>query len=213
MDQNPFDLEMVDLLLSTTRAVRRRLDLGRKVPREIFLDCIRLSQQAPTGSNEQSWRWFVLDDEEKRHAMSEIYAKGLPLLEEAAKAAKDPQTVRVYENARAFTRTIRDVPALVIPCVAGRLQQDAPTVISATYYASIYPAIWSFQLALRSRGLGSVLTTMHLAFEEESREVLGLPDEIEQVALLPVAYTTGLTFKSAKRPPPESVTHFNCWGE
>ena len=207
-----FDLETVDRLLSTTRAVRRRLDYDRPVSREVILDCIRLSQQAPTGTNAQHWRWLVLDDPEKKRAIGELYARGIPLLDEYSKSAKDEQTATVYRQARDFAARLGDVPVLVIPCLEGRLDDDAEQVHITTYYGSIYQAVWSFQLALRSRGLGSVFTTMHLAFEGESRKILGLPEHVVQTALLPVAYTLGLDFKPTNRPPPESITHFNAWG-
>lgn len=207
-----FDLATVDRLLSTTRAVRRRLDLERPVEREVILDCIRLSQQAPTGSNVQGWRWLVLDDPERRRAMGELYARTLPLIVAASQGDHDAQTDRVYRGAMDLATQLGEVPALVIPCIEGRPTAETPWVELTTWFGSIYQAVWSFQLALRSRGLGSCFTTAHLAFEEESREILGLPDGISQVALLPVAYTKGLDFKPAKRPPPETITHFNTWG-
>jgi nitroreductase len=213
MSDSAFDLETVDRLLTTTRAVRRRLDYERPVGRDVILECIRLSQQAPTGTNAQHWRWLVLDDPAKKRAIGEIYARGIPLLNEYAKSAKDAQTALVYEQARDFASRLGDVPALVIPCLEGRLEDDAQQVHITTYYGSIYQAVWSSQLALRSRGLGSVFTTMHLAFEEESRELLGLPEHVVQTALLPVAYTLGMDFKPTDRPPPESITYFNEWAD
>lgn len=212
MSEAPFDLETVDRLLSTTRAVRRRLDLDRPVPRQLILDCIALSQQAPTGTNSQAWRWLVVDDPEKRKRMGELYARGIPLLDEYSKSAGDPQTKTVYSDARDFAARLGDVPVHVIPCLQGGLPDDAEHVHITTYYGSIYPAVWSFQLALRSRGLGSVFTTMHLAFLEESQEILGLPDDVVQAALLPVAYTLGSDFHATQRPPPETITHWNEWG-
>ena len=215
MPPTDFDLATVDRLLSTTRAVRRRLDLDRPVEREVILDCIRLSQQAPTASNSQSWRWIVLDDPEKRKQMGELYARGIPLIEAASKNARDAQTERVYRDAIEFAERLTQVPIQVIPCLQGHVipaDASAAHAASVSYYGSIFPAIWSFQLALRSRGLGSVLTTLHLAFEAESREILGLPDDVAQIALLPVAYTKGLDFKPTQRPPPDSITHFNGWG-
>lgn len=211
MSEAPFDLDTVDRLLSTTRAVRRRLDLDRAVPRDVILDCIRLSQQAPTGTNSQAWRWLVVDDPEKRRRMGELYSRGIPLLDESAKNAGDPQTKTVYAHARDFAARLGDVPVHVYPCLEGRLPEGAEQVHVTTYYGSIYPAVWSFQLALRSRGLGSVFTTMHLAFEEESREILGLPDDIVQAALLPVAYTLGTDFSPTRRPTPDSITRWNEW--
>jgi len=204
---------VVDRLLSTTRAVRRRLDYERPVAREVLLDCIRLSQQSPTGTNAQHWRWLVIDEPERRKALGEIYARGIPMLDASAKSAQDEQTRLVYTHARDFAERLGDVPALVVPCLLGPLDDDAEWVHTTTYLGSIYPAVWSFQLALRSRGLGSVFTTMHLAFEAESREVLGLPDEVVQTALLPVAYTVGVDFAPTRRPPPESITYFNEWGD
>lgn len=214
MSETDFDLTTVDRLLSTTRAVRRRLDLERRVSRELILDCIRLSQQAPTATNMQTWRWIVLDDPGKRKEMGELYGRGIPLIKEAARKAQDDQTRLVYEHAQEFAERLSEVPVHVIPCVEGGLDatsEEAGYAATVSFYGSIFPAIWSFQLALRSRGLGSVLTTLHLTYQEESRAILGLPDDVAQIALIPVAYTRGLNFKPTQRPPAESITHFNGW--
>ena len=210
----PFDLQETDRLLSTTRAVRRRLDLERPVEREVILDCIRLSQQAPTASNTQKWRWMVVMDPDKRKALGEIYGRGKQFIEQAKAEidADDTQTHRVYDSAGWLLDHIGEAPALVIPCVEGRVPDGAPSGMAAAVYGSIYPAMWSFQLALRSRGLGSALTTIHLFFEQEVAALLEMPEDILQVALLPVAYTKGTDFKVAKRPPPQDITHFDTWG-
>jgi nitroreductase len=208
----PFDLAVTDALLSTTRAVRKRLDLEKPVPREVLLECIDLSQQAPTGSNAQTWRWLAIYDAEKRKAIARIYAEGgKGYLETARSQAQDPQTRRVYESAFWLVEHLAEVPVHVIPCVLGRLPEGAPNIACASTYGSIFPAVWSFQLALRSRGLGSVLTTLHLFQESEVAKLLGIPENVTQVGLLPVAYTRGTDFKVAKRPPPESITHFDAW--
>ena len=209
----PFDLEQTDRLLSTTRAVRRRLDLERPVEREVILDCIRLSQQAPTASNTQKWRWMVVMDADKRAALGEIYGRGKQFIEQAKAQvdADDAQTHRVYDSAGWLLDHIGEAPALVIPCVEGRVPDGAPSGMAAAVYGSIYPAMWSFQLALRSRGLGSTLTTIHLFFEKEVADLLGMPEDVMQVALLPVAYTKGTDFKIAKRPAPEEITSFDTW--
>jgi len=209
----PFDLEQTDRLLSTTRAVRRRLDLDRPVEREVILDCIRLSQQAPTASNTQKWRWMVVMDAEKRKALGEIYGRGKQFIEQAKTQidANDAQTHRVYDSAEWLLDHMGQAPALVIPCVEGRVPEGAPHGMAASVYGSIYPAMWSFQLALRSRGLGSTLTTIHLFSEKEVADLLGIPEDVMQVALLPVAYTKGTDFKIAKRPPPEEITSFDTW--
>jgi nitroreductase len=209
----PFDLSQTDALLATTRAVRRRLDLDRPVERAVLLDCLRLSQQAPTASNTQRWRWVVVTDESKRAALAEIYRRGEPLLAQAREAipSDETQTQRVYDSAEWLLENIHRVPALVLPCLEGGLPPDAHPGMQAATYGSIFPAIWSFQLALRSRGLGSVLTTIHLYHADAAAKLLGIPEDVMQVALLPVAYTVGTDFKRAQRPPVEDIVHFDGW--
>jgi nitroreductase len=210
----PFDLSVTDALLSTTRAVRKRLDLEREVPREVILECIDLSQQAPTGSNSQTWRWLVVTDAAKRKAIADVYREGGTTYLEAARqnlSESDAQTQRVYDSAFWLMDHLHEVPVHVIPCVVGRVPSGAPNIMGASVYGSIFPAVWSFQLALRSRGLGSTLTTLHLFKEEEVAKLLGVPEGVAQVALLPVAYTKGTDFKPAKRPAPETITCFDTW--
>lgn len=211
-DAVPFDVAEVDRLLTTTRAVRRRLDLDRPVEREVILDCLRIAVQAPTASNGQTWRWVVVTDAEKRAELARLYAEaGASYLRHAADQEQDPQTRRVYESAVALTEILERVPVHVIPCMQGRVD-GAVNGVAASAYGSIMPAAWSFQLALRARGLGSVWTTLHLFKEREVAEVLGIPDDVTQVALLPVAYTVGTDFKPAARPPVEDITSWDEWG-
>ncbi len=209
----PMDVSVTDHLLATTRAVRKRLDLERPVEREVILECLRLAVQAPTGSNTQGWRWIVVTDPDKRKALKELYGgTGGSYLRTAAQQAKDPQTQRVYESAVYLLDILDRVPVHVIPCIEGRVDSSA-TLANASFYGSILPAVWSFMLALRSRGLGSVWTTLHLAREQEAAELLGIPDGFTQVALIPVAYTTGGDFKPAARPPVEGITYWDTWGD
>jgi nitroreductase len=209
-----FDLSQTDLLLSTTRAVRKRLDLERPVPQEVILECLRLAVQAPTGSNTQGWRWMVVTDPAKKAELARLYSEGgRDYLESSAAAAMDEQTKRVYESALYLTDKMAEVPVMVVPCINVRAD-GGPNVMGASIYGSILPAVWSFMLALRSRGLGSAWTTLHLFKEQEAAEVLGIPyDEISQVALIPVAYTVGTDFKPAARPPVEGITYWDTWGE
>jgi nitroreductase len=207
------DIATVDELLSTTRSVRKRLDLTRPVSRDVILECIRLAMQAPTASNAQDWRWLVITDAHKRAAIAEIYRGiGADYLAYAAKDASDPQTRRVYVNALSLTETLGQVPVHVIPCLANPIDNSS-LLTAASAWASIIPAGWSFLLALRSRGLGSVWTTMHLAKEQEVAELLGIPATVTQAALFPVAYTIGTDFRPAVRPPAESITYWDTWGE
>ena len=205
------DIESVDHVLSTTRAVRRRLDVTRPVEREVVLECLRLAVQAPTASNDQNWRWMVVTDADKRAAIADIYRSvGQEYLKTLAATESDPQARRVYQSAHAFTGILAQVPVFVIPCIERRID-SADLLTAASAWASIIPAAWSFLLALRSRGLGSVWTTLHLAREREVAELLGIPDTVTQVALFPVAYTIGTDFKPAVRPPIETITSWNTW--
>jgi nitroreductase len=208
-----FDLATVDRLLTTTRAVRRRLDLERPVEPDVVEECIALSQQAPTGSNRQTWRWIVVRDADRRRQVAEIYARGLPAIrgDLASRGTLDPPTERVYSGALWLAEHLAEVPVLVLPCVIGRPPERFTPVLAATAYGSILPAVWSFQLALRSRGLGSTFTTLHLLFETEMAALLGIPDDVLQVALLPVAYTKGGDFEPAARPPPGEIIHWDGW--
>lgn len=206
------DIASVDELLTTTRAVRKRLDLDRPVGRDVILECIRLAIQAPTASNAQDWRWLVVTDADKRAAIADTYrGVGAQYLAQAAETAPDPQTRRVYESALGLTEVLARVPVHVIPCLERRFDGSS-LLIAASAWASIIPAGWSFMLALRSRGLGSVWTTMHLAQEKRVAELLGIPDTVTQAALFPVAYTIGTEFHPAARPPAETVTFWDSWG-
>jgi len=207
------DIASVDELLTTTRAVRQRLDVTRPVRREVILDCVRLAMQAPTASNAQDWRWLVITDADKRAAIAEIYRSvGGEYLAHAAATEADPQTRRVYRSALALTETLAQVPVHVIPCLQRRFD-ESDRLVAASAWASIIPAAWSFLLALRSRGLGSVWTTMHLAKAQQVAELLEIPATVTQAALFPVAYTIGTDFRPASRPPPQTVTFWNTWGE
>ena len=208
-----FDLSQTDRLLSTTRSVRKRLDVDRPVPESVILDCLRLAVQAPTGSNEQGWRWLVVTDADKRRELARMYNEGgKGYLESAAGNEMNAQTKRVYESALFLTEILERVPVHVIPCIKGRAESTM-NILSASTYGSIIPAAWSFMLALRSRGLGSAWTTLHLFKEKEAAELLGVPyEEYTQIALLPVAYTVGTDFKPAARPPVENITYWDSWG-
>jgi nitroreductase len=203
------DTTATDHLLSTTRAVRKRLDLDRPVPRDVIVDCIRLAQQAPTGSNSQGWRWVVVTDTETRAALADIYREASADYF-AAERGGDGQTTRVRSSAVYLRDHLHRVPVHVIPCITGRVDGQ-PNAVAAGFYGSILPAAWSFQLALRARGLGSAWTTLHLLAEQRSAELLGIPEGVTQVALFPVAYTVGTEFKPASRQPVEQIVHFDRW--
>ena len=207
-----FDLTQTDALLSTTRAVRKRLDFDRDVPDDVLLECLQLAVQAPTGSNRQGWRWMVIRDAEKKKGLADIYraAGGDYLAAAAANADGGTQLGRVMDSANFLAENFEKSPVMVIPMIIGRLEDDS-TNSAAGLMGSIIPAMWSFQLALRSRGLGSCLTTIHLAKEAEAAELLGIPDHVTQVGLLPVAYTKGTDFKPGPRADLDQIIHVDGW--
>jgi nitroreductase len=210
-----FDLAVVDRLLTTTRAVRKRLDLERPVEREVVLECLRVGLQAPSGGNVQPWRWMVVDDPDKRAALADLYQRAyepyIALQKQAIADAGGNADNAIVRSSDYLAENLASVPVHVIPCLLGRVAPAAGVVETAGFYGSILPAVWSFMLALRSRGLGSAFTTLHLTYEREAGELLGIPDTVTQVALLPVAYTIGHDFKPASRKPAESVTYLNAW--
>jgi nitroreductase len=210
----PIDVANSDLLLSTTRSVRKRLDFERPVEREVLLECLQLAVQAPTASNRQTWRWMVVTDPDLRLKTADYYREAaLPYLNESLAAAEGEsgQDKRVFDSAMYLAQNLEKAPAFVIPCIEEDFEEkDQSGVIVAL--GSIVQAAWSFQLALRARGLGSTWTTLHLRHAAEVAELLGIPAGVTQVSLIPVAYTKGTDFKPAKRPPVSEITHWDRWG-
>lgn len=219
----------VERLLTTTRSVRKRLRLDAPVDLADVHDALRVAFQAPTGSNNRSWRFLVVTEAATRAALADVYRKGLSVY--AAALAEmgergmslpvqpdgerlrtlDEQTTRSMRSAAHLTKHLHEVPVHVIPCLLGRLPDDADTFRQAAYWGSIHPAVWSFQLALRARGYGSVYTTLHLANEREAAELLGLPDDVTQCGLVPVARVDG-DFHPAWREPVEEMAFLDRWG-
>jgi len=213
------DIATVDDLLTTTRSVRKRLDVRRPVEPEVLERCIEIAFQAPTGSNAQGWHFVVLTDAEKRARLAELYRRGMDVLTQRY-AGEFPfpvgdlratQFPRMAESGLHLATHLHEVPVHVVPCIEGRVQ-GVELAFQATLYGSIFPAVWSFMLALRARGIGSALTTDHLFCADEAAHLLGIPEHVTQVALLPVAYFTGTGFKPARRLPAGDRTHWNTWG-
>jgi len=212
------DLAAADQLLTTTRSVRKRLDFTRPVADELILECIQVALQAPTGSNLQGWSFIVVTDAAKKKALADIYARAFELytlMPPAEYETDDPRAGSrdpVADSAAYLTEHMHEAPALVIPCIELRVE-EAGLFAQASIYGSILPAAWSFMLAARARGLGSAWTTLHLMYEEEARDVLGIPANITQAGLFPVAYYTRDDYKPAPRLPAEQLTFWNGWGE
>ncbi|MBW2266961.1 MAG: nitroreductase family protein [Deltaproteobacteria bacterium] len=207
-----------DDLLTTTRAVRKRLDLDKPVERAVVEECLDLALQAPNGSNLQGWQWVIVDDRDQIAALARIYREAIEAYSKEYDtdalrmgASATPGFDRLTESATYLAENLQRVPVLVVPCINGRME-GAGIFHQASQWGSVLPAAWSFMLALRSRGLGSAWTTVHLNREKQAADVLGIPYErYTQAGLFPVAYTLGTEFKRAARQPSSSVTHWNRW--
>ena len=214
-----------DELLSTTRAVRKRLDFERDVPMSAIKECMDLAVQAPSGSNAQGWQFVFVTDQAKRQKIGEYYREAFShyrdmpfaihkLHSDSADASLANSQERSASSADYLADNMGKAPVLMIPCIAGRIDnaEGANASAQAGTMGSIIPAAWSFMLAARARGIGTAWTTLHLAHEQAVAELLGIPYEsFTQVALIPIAYTKGTDFKPAYRPPIESVMHINQW--
>jgi nitroreductase len=205
-----------DEVLTTTRSVRKRLDLERPVERQVILDCLDIALQAPTGSNRQGWSFMFVEDAAKKKAIADFYGHNFDeyTKQSAVWPEGDPRALQV-DAVRSSATYLRDnfhrVPVLMIPLYAGRLE-NLPVFTSAGAWGSILPAVWSFMLALRERGLGSAWTTLHLPNEREVADLLGIPfDQYTQAGLFPIAYTVGTDFKPAKRISTDQFVHWDTW--
>lgn len=197
-----------DELLSTTRAVRKRLDLTRPVERELLEECFQLAMQAPTGGNAQGWHFIVVTDPNRKTVLAELYRKSKL---ENDPPSTPPEHERIMDASRYLADHLHEVPVLVIPCIEGRVE-NAPLLVQAVTWASIVPAAWSFMLAARARGLGSSWTSLHLAYEREAASALGVPyDKVTQVAMIPVAHTIGSDFKPGPRRREADAVHWETW--
>jgi nitroreductase len=208
-----------DQLLTTTRSVRKRLDLDRPVPLEVVRESLEVALQAPSGSNKQGWHWIVLTDPARRKAVADLYARSFDAYRNSAGYAANHSTgdadreatqKRVASSAEYLAEVMAEVPVLVIGAIeTGTEELGAGN--QAGLWGSLLPAAWSLQLALRARGLGSAWTSLHLRYEKEIAELLGVPNTVKQGVLLPVAYTKGTDFKPAPRQPLDEVLHVDGW--
>jgi len=184
----------------------------------VLEECLDVALQAPNGSNLQAWQWVVVDERAQIEALALIYNEAIA---EYAKqydsdrsrmgAGAAPGFDRLTESVMYLAANLHRVPVMVVPCIVGRMER-AGVFHQASQWGSVLPAVWSFMLALRSRGLGSAWTTVHLHREEQAAEVLGIPyDRYTQAGLFPVAYTLGSEFKRARRQPAGAVMHWNRW--
>lgn len=210
-----------DEVLTTTRAVRKRMDFDEPVPEETIRQCLDIALQAPTGSNGQHWHWVLVTDRDKIATIAGLYQQGFAAYLEMEGSVKsvykgdDPariaQQERVTDSAQYLADNMHRCPALLIPVLPMKLD-GLPNFAAASMYAGIMPAAWSFCLAARERGIGTSWTSIHLMFEEQIAELLGIPfADTSQIALIAIAATKGTDFKSAAREPLDHSLHVNTW--
>ena len=210
-----------DYILTTTRSVRLRLDFERPIAPDVITECLEIALQAPTASNSQQWQWLVITDPEKVAGVAEIYRDSFMQLAAARQDeaprwpegdARAAAEAGVTKSATYLAENMHRCPALLIACINGRVEDLSPMAQAGTY-GSILPGAWSFMLAARSRGIGMAWTTLHLRDESLSRDLLGIPEEVTQAVLFPMAYFSGESFRPAPRAPLDQVVHWNDWGQ
>jgi nitroreductase len=213
-----------DELLSTTRAVRKRLDFTRPVPDEVIRDCVRLAMQAPAGSNIPRTRFVVVRDPATRRELAALYNEVYTDLysnspsyvrrvgQPAGASGVPDRQQRIGDSVDYLAHHLAEAPVIVVACLAGMRVDGELANMATTFLGQTGPAVWSFMLAARARGLGTCWTTMHMPREREAAELLGIPyDTVQQVCLTPVAYTLGTDFRPAHRDDPDTYIHWDRW--
>jgi len=210
-----------DQLLTTTRAVRKRLDFSQPVPDDLVRECVATAFQSPSGSNNPTMQFVVVRDEAKRRAIGDVYRQCFAAYKsmdgvyagsiDKGSDEANAQQQRVASSADYLGEHMGEAPVLVIACTAGRTDGQ-PGMMAASILGNVLPAMWSFMLAARVRGLGTCWTTLHLMQEQAVADIVGIPfDAVQQVCLSPLAYTKGTDFKPAGRPDPETIIHWDTW--
>ena len=211
-----------DQLLTTTRAVRKRLDFSRPVEDSVIRECVEIAMQSPSGSNNMTMQFVVVRDEAKRKAIGEVYRQCYEIYKsldgiyigstEKATEVENAQQSRSASSADFLGEHMGDAPALILACNVGSRVEGAPAMMAASMMGNVLPAMWSFMLAARARGLGTAWTTVHLMMEQQVADIVGIPFEtVQQACLSPLAYTLGTDFKPAARPDANSIIHWDTW--
>jgi nitroreductase len=209
-------------LLTTTRAVRKRLDFSRPVEDSVIRECVEVAMQSPSGSNNMTMQFVVVRDEAKRQAIGEVYRQCYQIYRsldgiyigsiDKGDVAENAQQSRSASSADFLGNRMGDAPALILACNAGSRVEGAPAMMAASMMGNVLPAMWSFMLAARARGLGTAWTTVHLMMEQQVADIVGIPfDTVQQACLSPLAYTVGTDFKPAARPAADSIIHWDTW--
>jgi nitroreductase len=204
-------------VVETTRSVRRRLDYDREIEPAVLERCIDAAVQAPTGMNREAWRFLVLTDAAPKAAIGELYRTSMEgiatrfrdRLPEEMRDQKLPSERPTYVD---LAENLHRMPALILVCSEGR-PDPQNIAMQVAFYGSVLPAAWSLMLALRASGLGTTWTTLLVTEEERVASALGIPENVTQTILLPVAYTKGAVLKPAARKGAGEVTYWNHWAQ
>jgi nitroreductase len=205
-----FDVGEADRLLTTTRSVRRRIDRQREVPLGLVRGALEVAVQAPTSGGDQDWRWLVVTDPATRAAIGAVYRRASEAIVRPATEAASAHD----RSAQVFTDHLGEVPVLVLACYLRRswhARSPYRALVDATVYGSMFPAVWSLQLALRARGLVSCFLAAHLRYGSEVAALVGLPDEIGQAGMVAVGWPDRDDFRPARRRPLDEVVRFDRW--
>ncbi len=205
-DEEPGFAQAVDWALGTTRSVRRKLDWDRPIERSVIEACIDVAVQAPTGLNQEAWRFLVLDEPEPKAELAALYRRAMQRFAGASTGSAGPKP-----TAQGLAERLADLPALIMVCSEGQPLADS-NAMQVAFYGSVLPAAWSLMVALRARRIGGTWTTLHLVHEEEAAAALGIPEGVTQTVLIPVGYMAGAKLRPAKRRPAREVTYWNRWG-
>lgn len=210
-DTADVDLASIDGVLSTTRSVRLRLDLEREIPHDLIEDCIDVAEQGPGGGNQASRRWLLIRDPARRQAIGDMYSSIVGSFMQRgrdATAGTGHPMEQVMKSAAHLSEHLADVPVIVIPCVWGTHDNSGKPGL----FDSVLQSAWSFCLAARARGLATAWTTAILNKEDELRELLGIPDGVTPIALLPLAWAKGTEFGAVPRRRANEIAYVDGWG-
>lgn len=195
----------------TLRAMRRlKTD---PIPDEDLRYIVEAATMACSPGNSQPWKFLIVTDEKRKQRIAQVYREiGDKVIKEGALASGllDNEMEKVYQNALILVDGLQNAPALILCCLEGHAQGGG--INQSTYYGSIYPAIQNLMLAARAKGLGSTMTTLHKAREQDIKDILDIPDDVATIALIPLGYPQG-RWARPRRKPQQEVTFWNVWGQ
>ena len=195
--------------VANTQRAMRRLH-SDPIPDADLWKILDAATKAPNGGNRQPWNFVVVRDAEAKTKIAgwylEAWNKAYGGATKDAMPA-DANMAKTFRSADYLANHMADVPVLVIATIRKDMFAIGPTL-----GASIYPAVQNLMLAARALGLGTALTTLHKMHEDDVKELLGIPDDVETMALIPIGRPMG-QFGPVRRMPAEKVVYWDGWGK